>query len=538
MIMFTQPTMNTQPFYPVGLQNFAELRKRGAVYVDKTDLVYKLTHDYKFVFLSRPRRFGKTLLTSTLQHYFEAHKELFNGLAMERLETEWAAYPVLRFDLSVAKSDVLSEVEANLAGQIRRYEAIYGRDEECVTISDRLIDLIHHAKAQTGKDVVVLIDEYDAPLLEVMHDDEKREEMRKLLRKFYAPIKACDDLLRFVFLTGISRFSQLGMFSEVNNIEIISHMSDFASICGITKRELLDNFQYGIQKFAGQLDCTTDEVVARLKETYDGYHFCQDSEGVFNPFSLLNAFKQNELGSYWFASGTPHSLVEMLRKYKQQGKFSPENLECTMPITARVLELPIEAQRDPLPLLYQAGYLTIKDYDRELALYTLGIPNTEVRVGLLQNLLPLYADVDTDATESIVVRASAAFRKGNVDGAMQLLQSMLASIPFMKGDKEILADAEKTEAHYHIIFYFFFRMLHNEVAAEVRNAVGATDVVIKTPKYIYVVEIKIDSTPEVALQQIEAKGYATPYLADGRTVIRLGVNFSTATRTLSAWQQA
>jgi hypothetical protein len=530
--------MNTQPFYPVGLQNFAELRKRGAVYVDKTDLVYKLTHDYKFVFLSRPRRFGKTLLTSTLQHYFEAHKELFNGLAMEKLETEWAAYPVLRFDLSVAKSKRIENIEDSISGQIRQYEDVYGRNEDAISLSRRMVDLIHRAKMQTGRDVVVLIDEYDAPLLEVMHDDEKREAVRDLLREFYSPLKKCDDLLRFVFLTGISRFSQLGMFSEVNNIEIISHMSDFASICGITKRELLDNFQYGIQKFAGQLDCTTDEVVARLKETYDGYHFCQDSEGVFNPFSLLNAFKQNELGSYWFASGTPHSLVEMLRKYKQQGKFSPENLECTMPITARVLELPIEAQRDPLPLLYQAGYLTIKDYDRELALYTLGIPNTEVRVGLLQNLLPLYADVDTDATESIVVRASAAFRKGNVDGAMQLLQSMLASIPFMKGDKEILADAEKTEAHYHIIFYFFFRMLHNEVAAEVRHAVGATDVVIKTPKYIYVVGIKIDSTPEVALQQIEAKGYATPYLADGRTVIRLGVNFSTATRTLSAWQQA
>ncbi len=530
--------MSTQPYYPIGLQNFAELRKRNAVYVDKTDLVYKLTHDYKFVFLGRPRRFGKTLLTSTLQHYFEAHKDLFTGLAMERLETEWKEYPVLRFDLSVAKSKYLNEIEDSISGEIRQYENVYGRENDSISLSRRMVDLIHRAKAQTGRNVVLLIDEYDAPLLEVIHDDTEREKVRDLLCKFYSPLKACDDSLRFVFLTGISRFSQLGMFSEVNNIKIISLNNDYASICGITERELVDNFQYGIQQLSTQLECTAGEVILKLKEAYDGYHFGDKSEGIFNPYSLLNAFDDSKLGSYWFASGTPHSLVEMLRKYKQQGRFNPENLERTSPITSRVLELPIEAQKDPIPLLYQAGYLTIKEYDRELSLYTLGIPNTEVRIGLLQNLLPLYADVDTDAMESIVVRASAALRKGNVDDAMLLLQSMLASIPFMKGDKDILADVEKTEAHYHIIFYFFFRMLHNEVFAEVRNAVGATDVVIKTPRYIYVVEIKINSTAEIALKQINDKGYATPYLADGREVVKLGINFSTETRTISEWRQA
>jgi hypothetical protein len=530
--------MNTKPFYPVGLQNFAELRRRNAVYVDKTDIVYKLVHDYKFVFLARPRRFGKTLLTSTLQHYFEAHKELFDGLAMEKLETEWTAHPVLRFDLSTAKSDIPKEVEENLSLQIRHYEAIYGYEKDFTTLSGRLVDLIQRAKAQTGKDVVILIDEYDAPLLEVMHNDERREEIRNLLRKFYSPLKACDDALRFVFLTGISRFSQLGMFSEVNNLEIISHLPEYATICGITERELLDNFHYGIQTFADKFGCTIDEMVVRLKEAYDGYHFCYKSEGVFNPFSLLNTIKQNELGSYWFASGTPRFLIEMLRKYKQLGQFTPDDLEHTRPITARVLELPIESQRDPLPLLYQTGYLTIKDYDSELSLYTLGIPNTEVRVGLLQNLMPIYADVNIDETESIVVRASGAFRKGDVNSAMQLFKSMLASIPFMKGDKDILADAEKTEAHYHIIFYFFFRMLHSEVLAEVRNAIGASDIVIKTPKYIYVIEIKIDSSADIALKQIEDKDYASPYLADGRQIIKIGVNFSTATRNITEWKLA
>jgi hypothetical protein len=530
--------MNTQPYYPVGLQNFSEIRKLNAVYVDKTALVYKMTHTSKYVFLSRPRRFGKTLLTSTLQHYFEGHKELFAGLAMEKLETEWTEYPVLRFDLSTAKSSDIRNVEDGLSYQLKRYEAVYGRDEELCSLSSRMTDLIRRAKVKTGRDVVVLIDEYDAPILEVMHDDEKREAVRNLLREFYSPLKSSDDLLRFVFLTGISMFSQLSIFSELNNLKIISLSGEYASICGITEQELLDNFGYGIEAMAGEFGCSTDEMVAKLRETYDGYHFCSNSDGVYNPFSLLNAFDDLTLGSYWFRSGTPRSLVEMLRKYKQQGKFRLEDLEQTQPISASKFESPIESQTGPIPLLYQAGYLTITGYDSDSSLYVLGIPNTEVRVGLLQNLLPLYADVDSADAEGIAALTSAAFRKGDVDGAMKQLQSMLASIPFMKGDKEILSDAEKTEAHYHILFYFFFRMLHKEVYAEVRNAKGACDVVIKTKKYIYIVEIKIDSSVEVALKQIDEKGYATPYLADGKEIVKIGVNFSTETRTISDWKQA
>jgi hypothetical protein len=505
------------------------------VYVDKTDLVYKLAHNSKFVFLSRPRRFGKTLLTSTMQHYFEGHKELFNGLAMEKLETEWTEYPVLRFDLSGAKSKYLEEIEDCISGQLQRYEDVYGKSDGAISLSRRMTDLIQRAKAKTGKNVVVLIDEYDAPILEVMHDDKLREEARDLLRKFYSPLKMCDDSLRFVFLTGISMFSQLSIFSELNNLKIISLSKEYASICGITEQELRDNFQYGIAKMADQFGCSKDDVVKKLKETYDGYHFYQDSEGLFNPFSLLNAFDDTALGSYWFRSGTPHSLVEMLRRYKERGQFKVEDLEHGQPLAAGKFESPIEAQTGPMPLLYQAGYLTIKGYDSDSSLYTLGIPNTEVRVGLLQNLLPLYADFDAYDAEGFAALTSAAFRKGDVDGAMKQFQSMMASIPYMKGDKDVLADAEKTEAHYHILFYFFFRMLHKDVYAEVRNAVGATDVVIKTPKYIYVVEIKIDSSAEVALKQIDDKGYATPYLADGRQLIKIGVNFSTATRTVSNW---
>jgi hypothetical protein len=531
--------MNTQPYYPIGIQTFSDIRDLNAVYVDKTALVYQLTHSARYVFLSRPRRFGKSLLCSTFKSYFEGRKDLFAGLAMEQLETEWKQYPVLRFDLSAAKSDDLRKVESNLSRQLRRYESIYGRDEESDTLSDRMADLIERAYAQTGQKVVVLIDEYDAPILEVMHDGDKREKVRGLLREFYAPLKECDPYIRFAFLTGISMFSQLSIFSELNNLEIISMTGAYATICGITEQELRDNFGAGIAALAEANHCSAEEVVLRLKDEYDGYHFCKNSEGLFNPFSLLNAFKQTELGRYWFRSGTPHALVEMLRRYQQQGQFSLSTLEDSKPILSEQFECPLEAEAGPIPLLYQAGYLTIKGYQPDENGYTLGIPNSEVRVGLMQNLLPLFSsfsDAEALGVFSASNGASTALRRGDVDKAMLQLKSVLASVPYMKGDKEMLADAEKTEAHYHVLFYFFFRMLSNEVNAEVRHAVGATDVVIKTPKYIYIVEIKIDATPEVALAQIEAKGYATPYLSDERKLVKIGVNFSTTSRTIEAWK--
>jgi hypothetical protein len=358
------------------------------------------------------------------------------------------------------------------------------------------------------------------------------------MRDLYSPLKELDTYLRFVFFTGISMFSQLSIFSELNNLNIISNDRAYASICGITEQELLDNFQEGIEKMSEEYRCSKDEMMTKLKSSYDGYHFSKYSEGLYNPFSLLNALSRRELGSYWFASGTPRSLIEMLKMYQKQGKFTPEMLDSIQPVPMSKFHTPLEMQTGPMPLLYQSGYVTITDYNPKTDLYYLGIPNSEVRVGLMQNLLPLYAEVDSSDVESAVAQASAALRDGEIDDVMKLLQSTLASIPFMKGDKDILGDAEKTEAYYHRIFYFFFRMLHNEVTAEVRSAKGATDVVIKTPKYIYIVEIKIDASPEAALQQIEDKGYATPYLTDGREVVKLGVNFSTDTRTIDRWLTA
>jgi hypothetical protein len=320
-------------------------------------------------------------------------------------------------------------------------------------------------------------------------------------------------------------------------LDIISNDPRYASICGITEQELLNNFQEGIGKMAQTLHCTKEDVVAKLKSNYDGYHFSKNSEGLYNPYSLLYAFHKNEIGSYWFSSGTPRALVEMLKVYQMQGKFSPEMLDSIQPTLATTFQTPLEMQTGPIPLLYQAGYITITGYDSDEGVYYLGIPNSEVRVGLMQNLLPLYVD-DSPNMDGAATIASAALRKGDIDRAMNQFKSVMASIPFMKGDKDILADVEKTEAYYHRIFYFFFRMLSNEVIGEVRNSVGACDVVIKTPKYIYIVEIKIDSTPEAALQQIEEKGYATPYLTDGKEVIKIGVNFSTETRTVDRWEVA
>jgi hypothetical protein len=524
--------MISGPIYPIGIQDFEKLRTLNAVYVDKTDLVYELVTSSSVVFLSRPRRFGKSLLSSTFEYYFEGRKELFKGLAIEGLEKDWIKHPVLHFDLSPVKGKPINQMQGSIGLQLEEFEEEYGVTRIASSLGDRLTTLIKSAYKQTGQKVVVLIDEYDAPILDVLHNDEKREEIRELLREFYSPLKMCDRYLRFVFITGISMFSQLSIFSELNNLNIISNDPQYASICGITEQELLENFQEGIEQMTQKLCCSKEETIARLKSNYDGYHFSEDSEGIFNPFSVLNAFYKNKIGSYWFSSGTPRALVEMLKVYQNQGKFTPEMLENIESIERSDFLSPLEMQTGPLPLLYQAGYLTIADYDPTSDLYTLTIPNSEVRVGLMRNLLPLYADINMNST---VARTSVALKEGNIDAAMKLFQSMLASIPYMKGDKDILADVEKTEAYYHRIFFFFFRMLSREVYAEVRSAKGACDVVITTPKYIYVVEIKINSTPEAALQQIEEKGYATHYLTDGREVTKIGVNFSTDTRTVDRW---
>lgn len=380
-----------QKFYPVGIQTFSEIIGKNYLYIDKTGYVYRMTHSAsKYMFLSRPRRFGKSLLASTLHSYFEGRKELFKGLVIEKLETEWMSYPVFHFDMSLAKHVDRERLESMLNIQLYRYEEIYGRLDGEVMLNDRLTGLIQRAYQQTGKQVVVLIDEYDAPLLDVMHEDKNLPILRNVMRNFYSPLKAYDPYLRYVFLTGITKFSQLSIFSELNNIKNISMDEPYAAICGITEEEIKEQMSYDLDLLAEKMQITRDEVLAKLKENYDGYHFTWPSPDIYNPFSLFNAFNDGKFNSYWFGSGTPTYLIEMLNKFG----VLPSEIGGIEAVAAE-FDAPTERMTSITPLLYQSGYITIKGYDSVFDIYTLDIPNKEVRIGLMRNLIPSYITNDT-----------------------------------------------------------------------------------------------------------------------------------------------
>lgn len=377
--------------YPIGIQTFSELRTKNYLYIDKTDLIYRMTHSSsKYMFLGRPRRFGKSLLASTLHSYFEGKRELFEGLAIERMETEWTEHPVLHFDMSLAKHMDGEALEQYLGYQLEAYESQYGITQPKRGANNRLTDLIKAAFGRTGRQVVVLIDEYDAPLLDVVHEDETLPVLRHVMRNFYSPLKACDPYLRFVFLTGITKFSQMSIFSELNNIKNISMDTPYAAVCGITEEEILTQMAEDLEILAQRTGLTRDKVLVALKENYDGYHFAWPSPDIYNPFSLLNAFADGAFHSYWFGSGTPAYLIRMLRKYN----VAPSKIGN---ITAMVsdFDAPTEWEVGILPLLYQSGYVTIKDYDEESELYTLDFPNKEVRISLFRDMWPDYLQSDT-----------------------------------------------------------------------------------------------------------------------------------------------
>jgi hypothetical protein len=372
--------------------------------------------------------------------------------------------------------------------------------------------------------------------MNVLHKPDVLQEVRDIMRNFYTSLKANDKYLRFVFITGVSTFSQMGIFSELNNLDVITNDNEYASICGITQQELLDNFPVGIRELSISLKCSEEETLARLKDKYDGYHFTKSLLDVYNPFSLIKAFKSKDLGNYWFDTGTSTSLVNAFRQYVGDFRFELDKINGNGGANQSQFVRSLEDHASIVPLLYQSGYLTIKDYDEKEDLYQLGMPNAEVRVGLLKNLLPLFSSADPDETANAASRASTALREGNIDRAMELLRSALKSIPYGKNESEILQSKEATEEYYHKFFHFFFYLLYGNVHSEVRLSTGATDVEITTPKYIYVVEIKINASTNVALKQIDKKGYAVPHLSDPRTVYKVGVRFSTKERTLSDWK--
>jgi hypothetical protein len=518
-------------FYPVGIQDFKEIRELNALYVDKTAMIYELTHSSKYVFLSRPRRFGKSLLCSTLKHYFEGSKELFGGLAMEKLEKDWTKYPVIHLNLSRAKGRGREELSDFLGRLLADYEKLYGRIERGLP-GDQLESLIKQAYERTGQKVVVIVDEYDAPMLDVLHEDEDTlGYIRKIMRQFYEPLKTCEEYLKFVFITGITKFSQLSIFSTINHLKNISMTNRYAAICGITESELRGVFEEDIHSLSKELGQSHEETMQQLKEQYDGYHFCAKSEDIYNPFSLLSAFDNLAIRQYWFASGTPTYLIHQMKRF---------NIDVTTldDITAAEInfDTPTENMSTAIPLLYQSGYLTIKDYDIYTKTYTLGIPNEEVRVGLMDSLIPMYTNLNSqNVVSDLFGRFAKAIMRDDIDTAMQAIRSYMAGIPYMSGDKEVLADEARAEAHYHLLFYILFSFLNIMLQTEVRTARGRVDVVVKTRTSIYVFELKIDRPAAEALAQINSKEYALPYENDGRKIIKVGVSFSTKTRTVEEW---
>ena len=501
------------------------------VYVDKTDLVWKMAHYAKYTFLSRPRRFGKSLLSSTLHSYFAGERELFEGLKIMELEQEWQQYPVLHFDLSGAKHMPVREVREELGRLMVEYEKIYGASPSETTPGMRMAGLVNRAYEQTKKQVVIIIDEYDAPLLDVLHDNQRLTDIREVMQEFYQRLKMLEPKLKFCFITGITKFSQLSIFSTINNLMNVTMDPKFAAICGITEHELTTTLHEDIELLAEKHEMSYEEMHAKLKLRYDGYHFSKDSDEVYNPFSLIKAFLSGEVDNYWFDSGTPSYLIRQMQHFRTDITALD-----SMDVPATAFDKPTEAMTTALPLLYQSGYLTIKDYERESATYTLGIPNQEVRVGYAEGLLPTYVGLDSsDVQTGFALKFWRSLKKGDINQAMRDMQSFLAGIPYVEGFKKKLEEVSNAEGFYEYTFYLIFSMLNVYARTQVKCAGGRADVVVWMPDAIYVMELKVNGTAQEALQQIEDQGYARPYNNDGRNVVKIGISFSLQTKSVEDW---
>ena len=511
--------------YPIGMQTFSEIREEDFLYVDKTEYIYRMTHTSgKYFFLNRPRRFGKSLLVSTMQSYFEGKKELFKGLAVDKLEKEWTEYPVLHFDMSGGKHMEPEQLELYLGYILKDQEKKWGISEPRIGANNRLIDLINTAYEKSGKQVVVLIDEYDAPMLDVAHEKEQLDVLRNIMRNFFSPLKYSEAKLRFVFLTGITKFSQVSIFSELNNITNVSMDDEYAGICGITKEELLGNMSDDIDMLADALGYSREMMIAKLKENYDGYHFSKKSPDVFNPYSLLNCFSKKELGAFWFSSGTPTYLINMLRQFG----VLPTEIAPTEAVSSS-FNAPTENMKTITPLLYQSGYVTIKEYDPETRIYTLDIPNKEIKVGLFDNLLPNYVDgVSAERGNVAIAKMALLIGKRNMDGALHLLQDFLGTVPY--------CNVTNYEGHYQQMLFIIFTLLTNYlVDVEVHTPRGRVDIVLLTKTDLYVVELKLNKSAQAAMQQINLKNYRQRFALCGLPITKVGINFDSTQGTIEDW---
>ena len=508
---------------PIGIQTFEKVRSEGFLYVDKTRMVWDLVSTSVPNFLSRPRRFGKSLLLSTFESYFEGRKDLFEGLAIGQLEQKWEKHPVLHLDLNARRYERPEDLIAMLNQYLEKWEAVYGDEKKERAPEERFEYVIQRAYEKTGKGVVVLVDEYDKPLLQALHNEELLDAYRTILKAFYGVLKSADRYLRFTFLTGVTKFSQVSVFSDLNQLNDISMNRNYAAICGLTKQELLDNFVPELERFAEENEQTFDEAVEMMTQQYDGYHFHPKGEGMFNPFSVLNAFDKMEFGSYWFQTGTPTFLVKSLQKADYDLRTLMDGVESS---AINFSEYRAEAN-NPIPLIYQSGYLTIKDYDKRFGVYKLGFPNDEVRYGFLNFLVPFYTPVTDDKKNFYIGKFIQELEKGDVDSFMQRFEAFFADFPYELNDK--------TERHYQVIVYLIFKLMGQFTQVEVHSAKGRADAVVQTPDYVYVFEFKLNGTAEEALEQIERNGYAEPFKAGNKQIVKIGVEFSAETRNVKRW---
>lgn len=518
--------------YPVDTDQFQIIREQGLLYVDKTDLMFDLANRYRYVFLARPRRFGKSLLCNTFKAYFQGQKELFNGLKVMEMEKEWKKHPVLHFTLSGLKNVTVPLAQSKLENLISDYEKIYGRDPEQRTPGARFRGLIHRAKEQTGENVIVILDEYDAAIMRLMYEPERLADMRSMLREFYQVLKDEGAYLRFVFITGVTKFSQLSIFSELNNLNQISLDNRYSGICGITQEELDTVLRPCVEEYAQNLQISVDDAYALLKKNYDGYHFSPKGQDVYAPFSLLRALDKNDTNHYWFESGTSTALLEHLKRYPITRALDYDGVE----VCENEFSIPCESADTPMPLLYQSGYLTIASYDPLLKLYVLKIPNNEVRKGLIDCLMPIILKRTVADNNGLVTAMAKAIFSRDLGKALTALRSYIAKIPYDIITKEEWECNESREAFYKLLIYMAFSMLNSIVDTEVKSVLGRADVVIQTNADIFVLELKVDDTAENALQQIDSKGYTIPYEADGRKLTKCGICISSSARNITHWR--
>ena len=508
--------------YPIGIQNFEKIRNDGYLYIDKTALMYQMVKTGSYYFLSRPRRFGKSLLISTMEAYFQGKKELFAGLAVERLEKDWIKYPILHLDLNIEKYDTPESLDNILEKSLTAWEKLYGAEPSERSFSLRFAGIIERACKQAGQRVVILVDEYDKPMLQAIGNEKLQKQFRDTLKPFYGALKTMDGYIKFAFLTGVTKFGKVSVFSDLNNLDDISMRKDYVEICGVSDQELHENLDIELHEFAETQGLSYDKLCTKLKEYYDGYHFTHNSIGIYNPFSLLNAFKYKEFGSYWFETGTPTYLVKLLKKHHYDlERMAHEETD------AQVLNSIDSESTNPISVIYQSGYLTIKGYDERFGIYRLGFPNREVEEGFIRFLLPFYANVNKVESPFEVQKFVREVETGDYDSFFHRLQSFFADTTY-----EVIREQE---LHYENVLFIVFKLVGFYTKVEYHTNNGRVDLILQTDKFIYIMEFKLNGTAEEALQQINNKRYALPFEADGRKLFKIGINFSEKTRNIEKW---